>query len=508
MCGLLLTRGLPSSVEDKFLSALRLMGNRGPDNTSSMNFGNLKMGHNRLAIWGLGLENNQPYFSADGRYVLLFNGAIYNWRELARDYNFGDATADTVVVMMLWQKLGPNFLKCLNGMFAIVIVDLESESIFAARDRLGIKPLYFSRLNGVLAIASEIGAILELGVSDKHDDYALEVFRNLRFWPEGRTMYKYISEVIPGHYMIDGKSHAYWVLERKFETPPSDEEFEYLLSDSIAIRSNADAPVAGLISGGIDSAAIAAFSKISDFWCVGMQDGNEFMEAESVTNALGKKLHTLEIGQADFETMREAIVRKYRIPALVPNQVLLTLLSGKIKEAGFKVVLSGEGADELLDGYDRVFDWSKSSANLELNEFAELYAYTSSPNLEVIESELSVFGGNTYEIVSRLFINRHLRTLVERADKASMFYGVETRAPFLDYRLVDRLFLVDSAWKNHNVSKAPLRRIAAPFLGASNAQRPKLGFPVITSIGHTADKDKRASIYDHWFEKNMSVFRK
>jgi asparagine synthase (glutamine-hydrolysing) len=155
MCGVLFTSD-PLVSETAFRNGLELLHHRGPDATGYARLGAVQFGHKRLKILDLDNRSNQPFYSHDGRYLLIFNGEIYNYRELAREYCIEQrTTGDTEVIVELFAKCGPSFLPSLNGMFAFVIFDTRTRELFVARDRLGVKPLYMRRAGDVLTLASE-----------------------------------------------------------------------------------------------------------------------------------------------------------------------------------------------------------------------------------------------------------------------------------------------------------------------------------------------------------------
>ena len=254
------------------------MDHRGPDSKSQYSLNKkYKLGHTRLKILDLENRSNQPFFSHDKRYVMVYNGEIYNYTELAKEYNIAMKTSgDTEVLLELYSKLGPRMLQKLNGMFAIVILDTKTNSIFAARDRLGIKPLYYSTNGNSLLIASEIATVLELIGDTEFDEIGLRQYRKLRAFFNGRTAYKSIKMFQAGHYMLNGQFKRFWQLPEGGQLPPDDDEIQELLTTAVEYRCLSDVPVGSFLSGGLDSTVVAGLASKPYTWTVGFKDCNEF----------------------------------------------------------------------------------------------------------------------------------------------------------------------------------------------------------------------------------------
>ena len=219
MCGIIAYSG------NKFLrgdldKALHLMNHRGPDNQSSTVLNNdIFLGHNRLSIIDLDPRSNQPFTS--GNHIMVFNGEVYNYLELIKDHNLNVRTkSDTEVVLQMFKKYGEKCLGFFNGMFALVIYDTQSKQILVARDRLGIKPLYFSRDSSGILFASEIASI-QLLIQSEFDDFGMRQYRKLRMTVKGDTIYSKIKSFPPGHYFMNGKFQKYWDLDYSEKKAPS-----------------------------------------------------------------------------------------------------------------------------------------------------------------------------------------------------------------------------------------------------------------------------------------------
>ena len=506
MCGILFSTA--NTIDfNLFQSALNRMAYRGPDAAGVLQHQNVLLGHRRLAIVDLDDRSNQPFVSNDGRYVIVFNGEIYNFKELARRYQFDLRTSsDTEVLLALYQLLGAKMLPELNGMFAFVIMDKVSGEWFAARDRLGVKPLYMAHHGQGLILSSEPAPILQLIGTRDFDPIGLRQYRKLRTFFNGRTIWSGISQFPAGHYLTShNELKQWWELPRESQAPPSDGELRSLVLDAIRVREIADVPIGSYLSGGLDSTIVAGFATQPDTWTVGFPEHNEFTWGVIAAKAFGSQHHESILGLDEFLPLAERMILLRAEPLSVPNEVLLYHMTQAVQKKN-KVILSGEGADELCFGYDRIFRWAASNP-WNLREFAELYAYGSEPDLEIIEDALQPFlnRGDAIDIVAAFFQVAHLHGLLRRLDSATMLCSVEARVPFVDYRLVERFAGVPFGWRMaHGVVKAPLKRVFADRVPASIIARPKVGFPVpLAQLPLSSHPGKTAM--DQWFEFNLSV---
>ena len=505
MCGILFTNN-PATGEKPFLCALNLMNHRGPDATGHAQHGTAHLGHNRLKILDLDDRSNQPFYSQDGRYAMIFNGEIYNYRTLAREHGIVQRTSsDTEIIVELYARFGPSFLSWLNGMFTFVILDTKTQSVFAARDRLGVKPLYIHRAGSSLTLASEIAPVLELTGISKFDDIGLRQYRKLRTFFNGRTLYAGIEMFPAGHYLQDGKFHRYWQLPEVDQKPPSDEELRQLITASIEQRLISDVPVGSYLSGGLDSTIVAALAGKPHTWTVGFPDNNEFEWGRLAANHIHSVHHEVLIDRDEFVTLAGEMIRKRREPLSVPNEVLLYKMTRAVKEHN-TVILSGEGADELFFGYDRVFRWAANTQQWDIREFSKLYSYGSNEDFEVVEDAVAPFRhrAKPLDIVANFFQVAHLHGLLRRLDNSTMLCSVEARVPFVDHHpLIERMAGVPFEHRMANGEvKAPLKRIFRGVIPAEIIQRAKIGFPVpLATINFGIPTE--GSPMDRWFEFNL-----
>jgi asparagine synthase (glutamine-hydrolysing) len=506
MCGLIYTT-FPIERE-KFLTALTRLKHRGPDFTSGLHqVGNSLMGHARLQILGLRDDSNQPFHHSALGISIVFNGEIYNYRQLADRYQIELSTgSDTELLVKLYRQLGVAMLPELDGMFAIAIYDHQSGQSFVVRDRLGVKPLFYWENNGEYVFSSEIRSILDIVGSCEIDSFAIRQYRALRGFFNGRTIYKHIKVFPPGHYMINGKLHCYWKLEQKYEMPPDDEELGALLCTAITSRMVSDVEVGALMSGGLDSTLIALVAKICKVWCAGLPGDADLDFANRVASDNGLNLHTVEMNPDVFLSIARSMIKQRAAPLLVPNEVALYLAACQIKSEGIKVILCGEGADELFGGYDRIFAWAEQADYFDPKIFFRLYGYSDHYDQEAVEEALSSHAEfkTPYLVVNSFFQQSHLAGLLARLDYSTMLAGVEAREPYVDFKLVERLFGMGfSKYKRANgCSKAPLKRIARGKVPDYIIDRPKIGFPMpLSSIFKVGAS--RTVAYQKWFDFNL-----
>lgn len=506
MCGVLFTTD-PAVTEDAFRAALESLHHRGPEATGYARIGQYQLGHKRLKILDLDNRSNQPFFSSDGRYALIFNGEIYNYRELAREHGIQQrTTSDTEVIVELYAKFGPRFLVWLNGMFAFVILDTLTQEVFVARDRLGVKPLYMCCRDGKLKLASEIAPVLALSGISKFDEVGLRQYRKLRTFFNGRTAYEGIEMFPAGHYMLSGKLHRYWQLPESPQAPPTDAELRQLISDSVQRRLIADVPVGSYLSGGLDSTIVAALAHKPHTWTVGFADHNEFDWGRLAAEHIHTTHHEVLITPEEFVTLASEMIRKRREPLSVPNEILIYKMTSEVKQHN-TVILSGEGADELFFGYDRIFRWAAQAKTWDLEEFARLYCYGSNADLEIVEDALVPFmhRQTPLDIVAHFFQVAHLHGLLRRLDNSTMLCAVEARVPFVDHHpLIERMAAVPFNYRMKDGDiKSPLKRIFQDLVPPPIIRRKKIGFPVPLEIIPFAGP-KGVTPMDNWLDFNLS----
>ncbi len=354
---------------DRMVASIR---HRGPDSNGVWAQGPIALGHTRLSIIDLA-GGAQPMSNPAGSLHITFNGEIFNYRELREEllekgHRF-DTQSDTEVILHLYEEKGEACVEDLNGQFAFAIWDERARSLFLARDRLGIRPLYYAQPNGMFVFGSEIKALLcHPAVRREVDLKALdEIFT---FWCNvaPRTVFRDIHELPPGHTMtIEGgrvRSRPYWQLDyRGAQNRASDEEnisqLRELLIDATRLRLRSDVPVGAYLSGGLDSSAIVAMvERFSDnplrTFSVAFED-REFDESgfqQEVVRHLQTDHQEVRCSYEDIGAVFNDVVWHAESPLIRTAPAPLFILSRLVRENDFKVVLTGEGADEVLGGYD------------------------------------------------------------------------------------------------------------------------------------------------------------
>lgn len=485
MCGLLAVMS-NSKIDNKklqsFKNLLDLMSFRGPDYTGYYEppSGKCFFGHNRLAIRDLSPKSNQPLVSSCGRYSLVYNGEIYNVDELKRKYRPNhDGSSDTILLFELLQSWGVEILNDVEGMFAFVFYDHLKADFIAARDAFGIKPLYYHEDLGEVAFCSESGLLAKLYSKD-YCPLGLEEWALLRKPINGCTVWKDVYEVQPGCYRSKDGEIKFFKLDPNGEKFYQD-EFEDLLKQSITSHLVSDVDVAYFLSGGIDSSVIGCFGDLKNALSIGLCGNTEVGLAQETANKLGHSFNGIELSN-------EKLIENWRLlsnlknePLQVPNEGMIFELANSMPQEN-KVFISGEGADELLFGYDRIFNWCNKVDVLQLDEFFSRYAYKkyiSNSKTERLDDYMNDLASNksAIDFCEDFFIDHHLPTLLRRMDFASMAASKEARVPFVNKRLFQYMYRKPIECRFEPLgSKSPLRRILDQF-GLSNVyERKKIGF--------------------------------
>ncbi|MGD0612070.1 MAG: asparagine synthase (glutamine-hydrolyzing) [Anaerolineales bacterium] len=375
MCGIIgvLNQTDQPPVEEAILrQMLEMIRHRGPDGIGIYRDAHIGLGNARLSIIDIG-GGDQPIGNEDGSMWIVFNGEIFNYVELrplleSRGHIFS-TKSDTEVILHLYEDFGPDCLQYLNGQFAIAIWDNIQQRLFLARDRVGIRPLFYTFHQGRFIFGSEIKSILAFpGIQAEIDPASLkQVFT---YWSvqTPRTIFKRINEVPPGHFAVIQnkkiKMEKYWSLGFAEETHYKKseeylEEFENLLVDATQIRLRSDVPVGAYLSGGLDSsittAIIRNYTKTHlDTFSISFsdQDFDESPYQRKMANFLGTDHHEILTTCENIGFAFPEVVWHTEVPILRTAPTPMFLLSKLVHEYDYKVVLTGEGADELLAGYD------------------------------------------------------------------------------------------------------------------------------------------------------------
>ena len=372
MCGIV-SVSTPQGVSPaRIKAATDALIHRGPDGEGFWFSPDTKnaLGHRRLSIVDLS-GGAQPLHNESNDIHIVVNGEFYGFEAIRDDlqrrgHKFATGS-DSEIALHLYEEYGLDCLEHLRGEFAFILYDEKRRRLFAARDRFGIKPLCFAEENGTLYMASEAKAIFAAGFAPRWDDAAFFHAASLQYTPQDRTLFAGVQQLKPGHFLLREKGNTtirkYWDMDYPIEETAVDEaeaqaEFNAVLRDSIRLRLRADVPVCAHLSGGLDSSAVLGIAgdvlgKPLDGFTISFGEGayDELPVAEETAKRCGSRLHPIHLTQDDLvANIPDAV---YHGEGLAINGHLAGkyVLNKHIRAAGFKVALTGEGADETLAGY-------------------------------------------------------------------------------------------------------------------------------------------------------------
>lgn len=451
-------------------SYLRLMldhlNHRGPDGNGILVNGDVGLAHARLSIVGLA-DGAQPMVSTDGNLSISYNGEVFNYVELRQELNRKGhnlrSSSDTEVLLAAFGDKGLNCLADLNGDFAFAIHDRSRQRLILARDRMGVRPLFYTQCNGAVFFASEVQALLALpGVSHELDPIALDQTFTLWCPISPRTAYAAIKEVPPGQVMVleagMQRVDAWWKAEfpdrsdLAIDASPEDqlEELEALLMDAIRLRLRADVPVGAYLSGGLDSSLLSALAaKIH-----GHELRTYSLRFDSVEHDEGRwqEMMAQSIGShhvsvtSSHDQIRDDLPRvmnSIRQPVLRTAPVPLQSLARSVRDDGMKVVLTGEGADEIFAGYDlfreakvRRFCGRQPSSTRRPRLFQRLYSYLPGVQQQTPEYLTRFFGVGSEDLQDPLYSHR---PRFKSTASAKLFFSSELRGILGNYDAAEEL---------------------------------------------------------------------
>ncbi|WBB88700.1 N-acetylglutaminylglutamine amidotransferase [Verrucosispora sp. WMMC514] len=499
------------------------MCDRGPDGSGVWSQGPVALGHRRLKIIDLSAASGQPIVDSAAGLTGVFNGCIYNYRELraelqAKGHHFF-SSGDSEVVVKAYAEWGLDFVDHLIGMFAVAISERDTGRLVLARDRLGIKPLYLAESAGVVRFASTLPALLAGGGVDTGiDPVALAHYLSFHsIVPPPRTILRGVTKLPPATvrvYEADGRSHerVYWdppFLRRDEHSGWSEREWQDALHESLitAVRRRmvADVPVGVLLSGGLDSSLVVALlagegqrglSTFSiGFDAVGGREGDEFRYSDVVAKTFDTDHHQIRVAAQDLVPPLEAAVAAMSEPMVSHDCVAFYLLSQEVSRH-VKVVQSGQGADEILGGYH----WYPPLAQVGREQALDTYARAffdrdgaglarvlnpgwltdGDPAREFVAAHLARPGAQT-AVDAGLRIDTQIMLTddpVKRVDNMTMAHGLEARVPFLDHEFVELAAACPPELKLAQGGKGVLKEIGRRVLPHEVIDRPKGYFPV------------------------------
>jgi asparagine synthase (glutamine-hydrolysing) len=550
-------------VEGDLRQMLAMIRHRGPDEFGIYLDGPAGLGSARLSIIDLS-TGQQPIPNEDGTLWIVFNGEIFNYVELrpqleARGHRF-QTTSDTEVLLHAYEEFGPDCLRRLNGQFAFAVWDARAQSLFLARDRLGVRPVFYTQKDGKLVFGSEIKAVLAAGTV--RAEIAPAVLEQIfTFWcpVSPRTIFRDIVELPPGHYLLarDGKLtvKSYWELAFPASNGAAaanggqkspgeyEEEFRDLLVDAAKIRLRADVPVGAYLSGGLDSSIIASIvrnytSNRLDTFSIAFDDADfdESAWQQRMARFLGTEHQVVHATHADIGRVFPEVIWHTETPVTRTAPAPMFMLSKLVRDSGYKVVLTGEGADEFLAGYDIFKEakvrrfwaeqpesaWrpmllkrlypdigrlSQSNPSLLASFFREGLTQTDSPEYshalrwrngrrngrflaeEVRQQRAGQGTSSCGDLVPpqfsqwaplaraqyleiKLFLSQYL--LSSQGDRMGMAHSIEGRFPFLDCRVVEFCNQLPPNLKLRGLTeKYLLKRVGRKWLPPEIWQRPK-----------------------------------
>ena len=361
---------------DAMVSALR---HRGPDARGACEYAIgdriVFLGHSRLSIIDLSAAGNQPMFAAERQIALVFNGEIYNFRELRDRHLQGidlESRSDTEVLLRLWERLGLRCLDELNGDFAMAILDRRAGKLYLIRDRAGVKPLYYAYRNGRLLFGSEIKSLLAGGMRRELDAEGLQRYFVFKYTPGPDTLFRGVRRLPPGHYLeydiASGSEglHRYWNVDFRSRSTlrysAAKEQLRALLQDATRLRLVADVPVGTFLSGGLDSSIVAGLLKGDDritHYCARQSAADSRHEgttsdwhyARRLATDWGLRLEPVEIGSGDVTRDQVRTTVHFADDLIADAAQIPSYLITRGAAGTSKVFLSGMGADEMFLGY-------------------------------------------------------------------------------------------------------------------------------------------------------------
>jgi asparagine synthase (glutamine-hydrolysing) len=559
MCGINGIYGLNhetnNNLDKQIINMNKILKHRGPDGegiwkNDEMYIG---LGHVRLSIIDLNQSADQPMIN--DRYVIVFNGEIYNYNEIKEElkhkYNF-KTNSDTETILAVYSIYGKDCLEYLNGMFSFVIWDNEKKELFCARDRLGIKPFYYTIQNNVFYFSSEVKSLLPF-LDKKEEDYeGITEYLVFQYPISDLTMFKGIKQLLPAHYIyiknntIDIKK--YWVINYTKQTNFDEDYYinkiKELINESIDLHLHSDVPIANYISGGIDSSLISVLSskktnlnylfhgKFSEY-----PDCDESKYAQTISDKIGVEMLSADMNSDDFLESIKKIIYHLDYPIVGPGSFPQYIVS-KLASKYTKVILGGQGGDEIFGGYVRylipylekvlndAFDGNsenilKLAPNMSiLKEYKPMLMHFMKNGMfdsldkryfhlidrseelnNVIKWDVlnksSVFSKfvdkfNTSNIPEKDFFNKMLNFdleyslpgLLQVEDRVSMAWGLESRVPFINHKLIEFMATIPESIKiNSGNMKYLLKKSFGDVLPDEIInRRDKMGFPVPLNI--------------------------
>ncbi|KJU82078.1 asparagine synthetase [Candidatus Magnetobacterium bavaricum] len=494
---------------------LKIVDYRGPDQTGFFTDGICGLGMNRLSIINVN-EEDIPYFNEDKTLALVFNGEIYNYKDirmsLKEDHNF-KSDSDTEVVLHTYEELGVDCAKHFNGMYAFAVVDFKKKEMTIVRDKVGEKPLFYYYDGNDFYFGSEIKSILCAVEAEFNDDcMSYNVFE---VCIDEETLFKNIYSLLPGEFLNISakglKKGTYWSVWNNVRDIPDNEawirrELTDLLVDAVELRTkNTAHHYACLVSGGVDSAMVASIAKPEFLYTTTYDqygdDYNELHYAQLVSKKVGKELHVIRPRPEHFNKYKAKIVYHLDLPATWTSFSMFCVLEELSKTS--KVFITGEGIDEIFGGYHRYHLLVHDQKIYELEALTKytylIEKYYGSPadryariinratdiynerNNKYLREKVDSFFKKSNSVVHGMGMTdfyTSLQVILHMSDRVSMAYSIENRAPFVDHRLLEFGFGMPDKYKIRNgITKHIIKEIARKFIPEQIVERKdKKGF--------------------------------
>lgn len=571
MCGICGFTGYRQDQKDIIERMMKSIAHRGPDSEGSFCDEKIALGFRRLSIIDLE-EGHQPMESADGNLHLVFNGEIYDYKELRTELEKAGISfhthSDTEVLVNTIQQYGVKALDKLRGMFSFAVWNEKEQTLMLARDFFGIKPVYYAQIDGHFVFASEIKSILAFpGYERKVNQQALEQYLSFQYSPLEETFFKGIYKLMPGHILIyrqgrfEIKEYFHPYLEPKND-PAGEIEAEALqnrlrgvLRDSVEHHMLSDVEVGAFLSGGVDSGYLAAISGADQAFTVGFDEGEHYSEvdrAKEVAQQAGLKHHIRIIGKQEFWDSLPDVMYYMDEPLGDASAVALYFLAEEASRY-VKVVLSGEGADELFGGYNiyrepdslKAVSWIPRGIRRKIGQLAaklpdikgrdfliragmsveerfigNAYIYREKEKKQILRNPIQ--GPSTREFMKPFYTALGNQTagkkklkdmekmqsvdlkywlpgdILQKADKMSMAHSLEVRVPFLDKNVYELASKLPKDMKlAGGTTKYIFRKAVSDSVPSDTDSRKKLGFPIPIRVWLRQDD---------WYENVENLF--
>lgn len=545
MCGFagyVTKEGDGTLYKDNLLDMMNAIIHRGPDDEGTHIDDMAGLGFRRLSIIGI-TNGKQPMYNEDNSLVLTFNGEIYNYQEIKKDLeekgHIFRTDADTEVLVHGYEEYGKKgLLKKLRGMYAFALWDRQNKELFMARDIFGIKPLFYCNTGNDFVFGSEIKSIIKFpSIKKEFNKDALESYLSFQYSILNETFYKGIYRLLPAHYLVwkEGMVSVERYYAHEFNTDDTitfDEavkKVNEVMENSISVHKISDTEVGGFLSGGVDSSYIVARSNLDKTFSVGFDypKCNEIPLAKTLSNYVGVKNNSKLITTEEFFEELPVIMNHIDEPLSDPSSIALYFLC-KLASEQVKVVLSGEGSDELFGGYNiykSVIDLGpvmklprglrrgmasvfsklpfsfkgknyiiRAGRDLEERYIGNAYIFGTKEIYKIMKNPSK---RNTPQSILRPIYDRvkdkdditkmqyiDIHTwlwgdILNKADTMSMAHSLEVRVPFLDKEVAKVAYSIPVRYRvNKHETKRYFRRAANEFMPDITAERKKLGFPI------------------------------